>query len=195
MPRSGALGTLVLALALPSACVDQTLPTSLAQDDLRPSYSSQQGFERAGFVPFESFGTGCQAEFVSAEVIDGVLFVTMLNHNIEVSREERISGPSTVLATAAIDAESGELQGLSGTVQYAPTAVNGTWELTIDEARILNGKLHRGILSGVGTGELDGLGISAEVNVHARASVAPPHLLCAAEGGPFLTTGQIFEIE
>lgn len=186
---------LVLGLGPLSSCADREAPTSPLDRDVAPTYASQNGFEHAGLIPFASFGASCQFEVVTVVPGDGVLFITFRNDNIEVSTEERFAGPATVLATGEFDAETGELLAVTGTAEYRPTAVSGIWQTTIDRAHVNNGVFHRGYLSGTGTGELEGLGIRAEVNLHAKASLTPPHLVCEGAGGPFLTTGKISPLD
>ena len=157
--------------------------------------SSRLGsFADAGFTPFESFGVSCRFQTLAVDVRDGLLFVTFHNQTVEVSKEKRFAGPATTTPVAAIDLASGELIGLSGTARYTPSGTDGTWETTINGAKIENGKLHTIFLSGVGTGNLQGLGIRLQVNLNAKASTSPPHLQCEAEGGPFLSHGEIFHL-
>lgn len=194
MRQIGISTALFLAVGLVSACDDPGSPTSPASEQLRPSFSSQNGFEAAGFAPFVSFGHGCDSEVVGVEVVDGVLFVTLLNENIEVSKEERFAGPATVRPTIGIDLATGEIASLAITIQHTPSAVDGTWEATLEDVSIKGDRLINPIASGYGTGDLAGLGIRYKVVVTAKASAAPPHMVCAGES-PFLTTGKIFKLD
>jgi hypothetical protein len=187
-----ALGALCLAAGLLAGCVDRGMPTSPAER--RALFSSVNGLDHAGFKPFVSFGTGCQNEFLGADVANGLLIVRLRNQNVEVSKEELFAGPATIMPVATINLATGELVAVAGTGQHRPSAVTGTWEVRFDGALIKNGKLLRGFVSGVGTGQLEGLGIQYEVVINAKASTTPPHLVC--EGGqPFLTTGKIFRLD
>jgi hypothetical protein len=170
------------------------MPTSPAATEGHALFSSGNGLDRAGFKPFVSFGTGCQNEFLGAEVVDGLLIVRLLNRNIEVSKEKLFAGPATIMPVATIDLATGELVAVRGTGQHTPSGVSGTWEVTLDGALIKNGELLRAFVSGVGTGEQEGLGVEYEVVINVKASTTPPHLVC--EGGqPFLTTGKIFRLD
>lgn len=194
MRRIGIVTALFLVVGLVSACDDQGSPTSPASEQLGPSFSSLNGFEVAGFAPFVSFGHGCFTEVVGTEVVDGVLFLTVFNDNIEVSTEERFAGPATNTATVGIDLATGDVVFFDITIQHTPTAVSGTWEVGLDDALIIRDRLIKASLSGVGTGDLAGLGIRYKVEVTAKASATPPHIVCEGDQ-PYLTTGKIFKLD
>lgn len=190
----------LVAVALTFACGTESgqLPssglTSPDAPEARALFSSGNGLDHAGFKPFVSFGTGCQNEFLGAEVVDGLLIVRVRNENIEVSKEKLFAGQATIMPVVTIDLATGQLVAVAGTGQHRPSDVSGRWEVTIDRAHIKNGKLLHAFVSGVGTGELEGLGIEYRVVINAKASTTPPHLVC--EGGqPFLTTGKIFRLQ
>lgn len=188
------LSALCLATGLLTACADREMSTSPAATEGRALFSSVNGLDHAGFKPFVSLGTGCQVDVLGTELVDGLLIVHLRNHNIEVSTEKLVAGPATVIVDATIDLASGELVALPGTVQHMPSEVSGTWESTINGAHIENGKLLRVFVSGVGTGELEGLGIQFQVVISAKASTTPPHLLCV-DGGSYLVMGKIFRLD
>ena len=197
------LAFLVVPLFFMFGC-DRTAPTApdeasviqAASEGAGPYFSSANGFDKAGFVPFVSLGHGCGMEFLGPPVIvDGVMYLTWTNDNIEVSKEEMFAGPATSLANAAIDQATGKFVSFDISWVHAPTAVNGTWNVALDDLLLLDGeKLIKVHLSGVGTGDLAGLGIEYMVVVNAKASATPPHIVCEGDG-PFLTKGKIFRID
>ena len=186
-----------LAAVLGIGCTDQT-PTSTADSALgtQPSFSSANGLETAGFVPFVSFGHGCNVVFLGPPVVvDGVLFLTFSNENIEVSREELFAGPATSVANAAIDQATGQFVSFDITFVHEPDAVNGTWEVALDDILLIGGTTPiKSYLSGVGTGDLAGLGIEYMGVINAKASATPPHIVCEGDS-PFLIKGKIFQID
>ena len=184
---------LFLVVGLVSACDDQESPTSPASEQLGPSLSSQNGFEAAGFAPFVSFGHGCESEVIGMEIVGSVLFLRLENQNIEVSKEERFAGPATGWPIIGIDLVTGEIVSFDITFQHTPSAVDGTWEVGLEDIRIKGDRVINPIMSGYGTGDLAGLGIRYKVVVTAKASAASPHLVCEGEGA-YLTTGKIFKL-
>jgi hypothetical protein len=158
--------------------------------------SSQKGSENAGFIPFVSFGENCAFQVIDSEIIDGVMYATFHNDNIETSKEELVAGPMIGTPTLAIDLATGAILDIEINVQHFPWAVDGTWETTatVEDVLILGDRLIKATLSGYGTGELAGLGIRYQVVVNAKAGAAPPHIMCEGNS-PYLATGKIFPLD
>jgi hypothetical protein len=175
---------------------DEASSTTAVSDQAGPLFSSANGFDRAGFVPFVSFGHGCGfTPLGPPEFVDGTMIMHWSNHNIEVSREAMFAGPATSTARGVIDLATGQFLEFDISFVHEPTAVNGTWEVVQYDILLLDGtKAIKAYLAGVGTGELEGLGIEYMVVINAKASAAPPHIVCEG-GSPSLSKGKIFQLD
>ncbi len=159
-------------------------------------FSSAKGFDKAGFVPFVSFGHGCGfAPLGPPEFVDGTMIMRWSNFNFEVSKEAMFAGPATSTARGVIDIATGKFLEFDISFLHEPTAVNGTWVTNLDGILLLDGeKAIKAYMSGVGTGDLEGLGIEYVTVINAKASAAPPHIVCEGES-PNLSTGKIFQLD
>ena len=175
---------------------DEASPASAVSEGAGPYFSSEKGFDKAGFVPFVSFGHGCGfAPLGPPEFVNGTMIMNWSNFNLEVSKEDMFAGPATSTARAVIDLATGKFVAFDISFVHEPTAVNGTWETTQYDALMIDGeKPIKSYLSGVGTGDLAGLGIEYMVVINAKASATPPHIECAGDS-PFLTKGKIFKLD
>jgi hypothetical protein len=176
---------------------DEALPASAVSEGVGPYFSSENGFDKAGFVPFVSFGHGCDMVFLGPpEFVNGTMILNWSNFNLEVSKEDMFAGPATSTARAVIDVATGKFLEFDIAFVHEPTAVNGTWETAQYDILLIDGeKPIKSYLSGVGTGDLEGLGIEYMGVINAKASATPPHIECSGGGGPFLTKGKIFELD
>jgi hypothetical protein len=183
---------------------DQTAPTapddasvtSAVSDGAAPHFSSANGLDKAGFVPFVSFTHGCGiVPLGPPEQVNGTLILRWSNLNYEVSREAMFAGPSTSTARAVIDLATGKFLEFEISFVHEPTAVNGTWEVAQYDILLLDGeKPIKAYVSGVGTGDLEGLGIEYMVVINSKPSnTAPPTIECV--DGAILTKGKIFRLD
>ena len=175
---------------------DEALPASAVSEGVGPYFSSANGFDKAGFVPFVSFGHGCDMVFLGPpEIVNGTVIMNWSNLNLEVSKEDMFAGPATSTARAVIDLATDKFLEFEISFVHEPTAVNGTWEVVQYDALLIDDKKPiKSYLSGVGTGDLAGLGIEYMVVINAKASATPPHIECAGDS-PFLTKGRIFRLD
>lgn len=193
---------LVVPLLLTIGC-DHTAPTAPDEASVTsavfegdgPQLASAKGLDKAGFVPFVSLNHGCGFELLASEVVDGTLIMHWSNHNIEVSREAMFAGPATSTARGVIDLATGKWLEFEISFVHEPTAVDGTWEVVqYDILLIDDQKPIKAYLAGIGTGDLEGLGIEYMVVINAKAAAAPPHIVC--EGGMAgLSKGKIFQLD
>ena len=175
---------------------DESSVASAVSEGAGPYSSSVKGLDKAGFVPFVSFGHGCGfTPLGPPEFVNGTMILRWSNSNIEVSRESMFAGPATSTARGVIDLATGKFLEFEISFVHEPTAVNGTWEVVQYDILLLDGeKAIKAYLAGVGTGDLDGLGIEYKVVINAKAATAPPHILCEGES-PSLSTGKIFRLD
>jgi len=173
---------------------DEALPASAVSEGVGPYFSSENGFDKAGFVPFVSFGHGCDMVFLGPpEVVDGTLILRWSNFNIEVSKEDMFAGPATSTARAVIDLATDKLLDFDISFVHEPTAVSGTWEVAQYDLLLIDGKPIKSYLSGVGTGDLAGFGIDYMVVINSKPSTDPPNIECVE--GAVVTKGKIFQLD
>jgi hypothetical protein len=129
------------------------------------------------------------------EQVNGTLILRWSNLNYEVSREAMFAGPSTSTARAVIDLATGKFLEFEISFVHEPTAVNGTWEVAQYDILLLDGeKPIKAYVSGVGTGDLEGLGIEYMGVINSKPSnTAPPTIECV--DGAILTKGKIFRLD